>query len=134
MTLILSIQGRESIWLLADRRLSFKGLPPQDTARKIMFLDTTDGMAILGYCATKFHTSIQISFSSFPPELESSGPGREVSGRQDAGCSSLGKRSPDDTAELVPRRDEASFLAMKLGALAKYQGLSVATGGLQRIG
>lgn len=49
MTLIVTINGRESIWLLADRRLSFKAHPPKDDARKVMFLETKDGVAILGY-------------------------------------------------------------------------------------
>jgi hypothetical protein len=35
--------------MMADRRLSCKGRAPKDDARKMMFLDTTDGMAILGY-------------------------------------------------------------------------------------
>lgn len=49
MTLILTIQSPETIWLLADRRLSYNGAPPKDDARKVMFLETNDGVAILGY-------------------------------------------------------------------------------------
>ena len=49
MTLVLTVNGRESIWLLADRRLSFKAHATRDNARKIMFLETKDGVAILGY-------------------------------------------------------------------------------------
>lgn len=49
MTLIVAATARESIWLLADRRLSQKGSPPRDDGRKIMFLETTDGVAMLGY-------------------------------------------------------------------------------------
>ena len=49
MTLILTVNGPESIWMLVDRRLSSKGRPPKDDARKVMFLETTDGVAILGY-------------------------------------------------------------------------------------
>jgi hypothetical protein len=49
MTLIVSINGPESLWLLADRRLSYEGGEIKDYARKMMFLDTTDGVAILGY-------------------------------------------------------------------------------------
>lgn len=49
VTLIVTINGRESIWLLADRRLSYKGRGPRDDARKVMFLETKDGVAILGY-------------------------------------------------------------------------------------
>ena len=49
MTLILTINGPETVWLLADRRLSFKNRAAKDDARKVMFLDTPDGVAILGY-------------------------------------------------------------------------------------
>ena len=49
MTLGLSIQGPETIWLLADRRLSYEKKAPKDDARKIMFPEATDGVAILGY-------------------------------------------------------------------------------------
>src|ERR1700682_6331451 len=59
MTLILTVNGPESIWLLADRRLSYERRSPKDDARKVMFLETTDGVAILGYAglgATRFGT------------------------------------------------------------------------------
>jgi len=50
MTLILTVNGPETIWLLADRRMSYSdGRPHRDYARKLMFLDTTDASAILGY-------------------------------------------------------------------------------------
>lgn len=49
MTLVVTVNGCESIWLLADRRLSFKARAPKDDARKVMFLETMDGVAILGY-------------------------------------------------------------------------------------
>lgn len=49
MTLILTVNGPETIWLLADRRLSYRGRPVKEDARKIMFLETADGVAILGY-------------------------------------------------------------------------------------
>jgi hypothetical protein len=49
VTLVLTVNGPETSWLLADRRLSYKGRSPKDDARKIMFLETTDGVAILGY-------------------------------------------------------------------------------------
>jgi hypothetical protein len=52
VTLVVAVNGPESIWLLADRRLSYVGWPPKepkDDARKIMFLETVDGVAILGY-------------------------------------------------------------------------------------
>ena len=35
--------------MLADRRLSSNSRPPKDDGRKVMFLETTDGVAILGY-------------------------------------------------------------------------------------
>jgi len=43
------VNGRESIWALADRRLTYPNQQPRDNARKLMFLDTKDGVAILGY-------------------------------------------------------------------------------------
>jgi hypothetical protein len=51
MTLILTVNGPESIWLLADRRLiiSNKGRPVRDDACKVISLQTTDALAILGY-------------------------------------------------------------------------------------
>lgn len=49
VTLIVAVTGPESIWLLADRRLSYADRPPKDDGCKVMFLETTDGTAILGY-------------------------------------------------------------------------------------
>ena len=49
VTLVVTVNGPESIWLLADRRLSSARRPPKDDARNVMFLETTDGVAILGY-------------------------------------------------------------------------------------
>lgn len=49
MTLVVAVTGPESIWLLADRRLSYERGPPKDDGHKIMFLETPDGIAILGY-------------------------------------------------------------------------------------
>ena len=49
MTLIVTVNGPETIWLLADRRLSYKNGQTRDDARKVMFLQTTDSVAILGY-------------------------------------------------------------------------------------
>jgi len=43
------VNGPETIWLLADRRLSYERQKPKDDGRKVMFVDTTDGIAILGY-------------------------------------------------------------------------------------
>jgi hypothetical protein len=49
VTLVVTVNGPESIWLLADRRLSYEVRSPKDDARKVMFLQSTDGVAILGY-------------------------------------------------------------------------------------
>ena len=49
MTLIVSIHGPETIWLLADRRLSYESKAPKDDARKVMHLEAADGVALLGY-------------------------------------------------------------------------------------
>jgi hypothetical protein len=49
VTLVVTVNGPKSIWLLADRRLSRGGRPLKDDARKVMFLQTTDGVAVLGY-------------------------------------------------------------------------------------
>jgi len=49
LTLVVAVTGPESIWLLADRRLSYERGPPKDDGHKIMFLEATDGVAILGY-------------------------------------------------------------------------------------
>jgi hypothetical protein len=50
MTLVVAETGPESIWLLADRRVTYEDRPPRDDSCKIMLLDTSDGLAILGYC------------------------------------------------------------------------------------
>jgi len=49
MTLVLGVYGPKSIWLLTDRRLSCRGRPHREDARKMMFLEATDGVALLGY-------------------------------------------------------------------------------------
>src|SRR6185436_13929085 len=50
MTLVVTVNGPESIWLVADRRLTFfDGRPPKEDACKVMFLETTDAKAILSY-------------------------------------------------------------------------------------
>lgn len=49
MTLIVTVNGSETTWMLADRRISYVGRPPKDDARKLLSLETTDGVAILGY-------------------------------------------------------------------------------------
>ena len=49
MTLIAAVVSHDSIWLLADRRLSYPGRAPIDDAQKVTLLETIDGNAILGY-------------------------------------------------------------------------------------
>ena len=49
MTLVLSGQTRGSLWVVADRRLSWRGRPPTDDAVKIACVETTDGIAIISY-------------------------------------------------------------------------------------
>ncbi|HTQ04678.1 MAG TPA: hypothetical protein VMI54_12520, partial [Polyangiaceae bacterium] len=50
MTLVVAASSRDSIWMLTDRRLSYgKVKPPTDKAHKVMVLQATDGVAILGY-------------------------------------------------------------------------------------
>ncbi len=50
MTLVLSVQSRDSLWLLVNRRLSYGGRrPPIDDAVKVMDLETTDGPGLPAY-------------------------------------------------------------------------------------
>ncbi len=49
MTLVVSINGPDTIWLMADRRLSSPGKRPKDDGIKVMLVEATDGKAILGY-------------------------------------------------------------------------------------
>jgi hypothetical protein len=49
LTLILTIQTGDSIWLVADRRLSAPGRRPIDDAIKATLVEVTDGIAMLGY-------------------------------------------------------------------------------------
>lgn len=49
LTLIVTVNGPDTIWLLADRRLSAPGRRPKDDACKALILETSDGCAILGY-------------------------------------------------------------------------------------
>jgi len=49
MTLVLSVAGERTVWLLADRRLSRNGKPLQDDACKVLLLEAEDGVAVLGY-------------------------------------------------------------------------------------
>ena len=49
MTLVVAVNSPDTMWLMADRRLTYAGRAPRDDARKITLLDTEDGCAILGY-------------------------------------------------------------------------------------
>jgi hypothetical protein len=49
MTLLASINGPETIWFLADRRICWPARPPKDDAQKVVLLRAVDGLAILGY-------------------------------------------------------------------------------------
>lgn len=49
MTLVLAVLGTESVWMLADRRLSYGAGRFRDDAKKVMSLDTPESTSILGY-------------------------------------------------------------------------------------
>jgi hypothetical protein len=49
VTLVVSLQSRRSLWLVADRRLSYRGRPPKDDGMKVMELATSDGIGLLAY-------------------------------------------------------------------------------------
>jgi hypothetical protein len=49
MTLILTVNGPETIWMCADRRISYNRGCYDDEATKILSLEATDGFAFLGY-------------------------------------------------------------------------------------
>jgi hypothetical protein len=49
MTFVLCVVRPKTIWTVADRRLSFVGLPPKDDAEKVMRLKTLDAVALLSY-------------------------------------------------------------------------------------
>lgn len=50
MTVVLSVFSRYTLWVLADRRLSYGPTrPPVDNGMKIMGLETHDGRGILAY-------------------------------------------------------------------------------------
>ncbi len=59
MTLVVAAISKKSIWLLTDRRVSCGARTLTDNARKLLFLETTDGVALLGYAglrSTAFQT------------------------------------------------------------------------------
>ncbi len=50
MTLVFSVQSRNTAWVVVDRRLSYgRRRPPRDTAVKVMNLETIDGVGLLAY-------------------------------------------------------------------------------------
>jgi hypothetical protein len=49
VTHVFSIQSRDSLWVVADRRLSYEGRPPKDGAVKVVSLQTDDGIGLLAY-------------------------------------------------------------------------------------
>jgi hypothetical protein len=50
VTLVLSLSSRDSLWMVADRRLSYgRHRPPVDDAMKVLTLETLDGVGVLGY-------------------------------------------------------------------------------------
>jgi hypothetical protein len=50
MTFVLAVARKKSIWMLTDRRLTFERKAPRDDAVKQVALETSDGVALLGYC------------------------------------------------------------------------------------
>jgi hypothetical protein len=46
---VFSVQSRDTLWVVADRRLSYKGRPPKDDAVKVVSLETDDGIGVLAY-------------------------------------------------------------------------------------
>lgn len=49
MTLVIAVNGLETIWLSADRRLTQRGQVVREDARKCLRIETTDGVALIGY-------------------------------------------------------------------------------------
>lgn len=49
MTLVLALAGKDTIWLMTDRRLSYARLSPKDDAHKTLKLECHDGVVLLGY-------------------------------------------------------------------------------------
>lgn len=49
MTSVVAVTSDETIWVLADRRISFETGRRINNGRKVMFLDAPDGTAILAY-------------------------------------------------------------------------------------
>jgi hypothetical protein len=49
VTNVLSVQSRDTVWVVADRRLSCKGRRLNDDAVKVIRLETNDGVGVLAY-------------------------------------------------------------------------------------
>ena len=49
MTLVVGTTSKKSIWLMTDRRIIYGSRKPKDDARNVFFLESTDGLALLGY-------------------------------------------------------------------------------------
>ena len=50
MTNVFSVTSRDTLWVVADRRLSYgKGRKPRDDGMKILALETDDGVGVLAY-------------------------------------------------------------------------------------
>jgi hypothetical protein len=50
VTFILTVTGADTLWMLADRQITYSdGRPPRDDAMKIVTLTTADGKALIGY-------------------------------------------------------------------------------------
>lgn len=49
MTLLIATVSRSTVWVCADRRLSFANRSPRDDAKKIVILGTDDGEALIAY-------------------------------------------------------------------------------------
>jgi hypothetical protein len=49
VTHVFSVQSRDTLWVLADRRVSYEGRPPKDDAVKVVSLETDDGIGVLAY-------------------------------------------------------------------------------------
>jgi hypothetical protein len=49
VTHVFSVQSRDTLWVVADRRLSCEGRPPKEDAVKVVSLETVDGIGVLAY-------------------------------------------------------------------------------------
>jgi hypothetical protein len=49
VTHVFSVQSRDTLWVVADRRLSYEGRPAKEDAVKVVSLETVDGIGVLAY-------------------------------------------------------------------------------------